>query len=138
MFNNKKDKEKIQILENELKELREQKTNINFLLEEAIPIIENERKRYLGDIALFYSTTFKNKLKHFIGMQMDSLSQFGRSEKDNDIIKANINAFRLIDEWMLKKTNEHLGNLQEMREMFADDKDFINNFKNTYGENKNN
>lgn len=132
------DKEKIQVLQTEITRLQkklELNNSIGFLLDEAIPEGETQRKRYMADISLFYSTTFKKKLEHFIGMQMEELSKFGRSEKGDDFIRASISVFRLINEWMELRTNEHLGNLEEMRAKFADDKEFINNFKQTYGEN---
>lgn len=135
---NNEDKEKIQVLQKEISELKakiEQMDSIGFLLDEAIPKGETQRKRYMADISLFYSTIFKEKLKHFIGMQMEELSRFGRSREGDDFIRASINVFRLIDEWMLKRTNEHLGNLEELRNKVSDDKEFINKFKTIYGEN---
>lgn len=132
------DREQIQVLKNEIEKLKakiEQMDSIGFLLDEAIPKGETQRKRYMADISLFYSTIFKEKLKHFIGEQMEELSRFGRSREGDDFIRASINVFRLIDEWMLKRTNEHLGNLEELRNKVSDDKEFINKFKTIYGEN---
>lgn len=132
------DREQIQVLKNEIEKLKakiEQMDSIGFLLDEAIPKGETQRKRYMADISLFYSTIFKEKLKHFIGEQMEELSRFGRSREGDDFIRASINVFRLIDEWMLKRTNEHLGNLEELRSKVSDDKEFINKFKTIYGEN---
>lgn len=132
------DREQIQVLKNEIEKLKaklELRDSIGFLLDEAIPKGETQRKRYMADISLFYSTIFKEKLKHFIGMQMEELSRFGRSREGDDFIRASINVFRLIDEWMLKRTNEHLGNLEELRNKVSDDKEFINKFKTIYGEN---
>lgn len=130
--------EEVLQLKNKIKELEEElkmKKSISFLLDETIPIEENQRKIYMADISLFYEKIFKNKLKHFIGSQMSELAQFGRSEKWSDFLKASINVFRIIDEWMELRTNEHLGDLEEMRNRFQDDKEFINNFNKTYGEN---
>jgi hypothetical protein len=50
-------------------------------------------------------------------------------------IRSNINCFRLIDEWMQKMSNEHVGNIEEIRNRFKDNESFINNLKETYGEN---
>jgi hypothetical protein len=132
------DREKIQVLEKEIEKLKAklaEQNAIGFLLDEAIPKGETQRKRYMADISLFYSTIFKEKLKHFIGMQMEELSRFGRSREGDDFIRASISVFRLIDEWMLIRTNEHLGNLEELRSKVTDDKEFINKFKTIYGEN---
>lgn len=134
----KEDREQIQVLQKEIEELKaklELQKSIGFLLDEAIPKGETQRKRYMADISLFYSTIFKEKLKHFVGMQMEELSRFGRSREGDDFIRASISVFRLIDEWMLTRTNEHLGNLEELRSKFGDDKEFISNFKTIYGEN---
>jgi len=116
----------------ELEELLKLKNDFKFLLDESIPKEANERKRYMGDIALFYGSIFKKKLEHFIGTQMLELSQLGRSEKMNDVIRANINCFRLIDEWMDEKTKEHFGDLEEMRKAFNNQEDFINEIKQNY------
>jgi len=132
------DREQIQVLKNEIERLKaklELKDSIGFLLDEAIPKGETQRKRYMADISLFYSTIFKEKLKHFIGEQMEELSRFGRSREGDDFIRASIEVFRLINEWMLTRTNEHLGNLEELRSKFSDDKQFIDKFKTIYGEN---
>lgn len=132
------DREQIQVLKNEIEKLKtkiEQMDSIGFLLDEAIPKGETQRKRYMADISLFYSTIFKEKLKHFIGMQMEELSRFGRSREGDDFIRASISVFRLIDEWMLIRTNEHLGNLEELRSKVKDDSEFISKFKTIYGEN---
>lgn len=129
------DKEKIQVLQEEIKKLKaklELNNSIGFLLDEAIPEGETKRKRYMADISLFYSTIFRDKLKHFIGLQMEELSKLGRTEKEYEIFRSNINCFHLINDWMELRTNEHLGNLEELRNKFIDDKEFINNFKKTY------
>ena len=115
----------------ELESLNKVFNSTSFLLEESIPPGETDRKRYVADIAFFYGSSFKVKLEHFIGMQMIELSQIGRTEKGNDIIRANVNCFRLIDEWCEKMTNEHLGNLEGLRNQFEGD-DFINKMKETY------
>jgi hypothetical protein len=132
-----KDKEKIQVLEKEIERLKarlELRDSIGFLLDESIPEEQTKRKRYMADISLFYGSIFKDKLKHFIGLQMEELSRFGRSKESEDFIRGSINVFRLIDEWMALRTNEHLGNLEELRNSHKDDKDFISNFKKIYGE----
>lgn len=132
------DKEQIQVLKNEIERLKaklEQVDSIGFLLDEAVPKGETQRKRYMADISLFYSTIFKDKLKHFIGEEMEELSRFGRSREGDDFIRASIEVFRKINEWMLMRTNEHLGNLEELRSKFKDDSEFISKFKTIYGEN---
>lgn len=103
-----------------------------FMLDEAIPIEQNARRRYMADIALFHTTIFKAKLQHFISDQLEALAIIGRSQRDEDIIRSNISCFRLIDEWMEKRTNEHLGNLQEIRKRFETDEEFSKEFKNIY------
>jgi len=110
-----------------------QRKEIEFLFEEAIPKGESQRRQYMADCALFYSSVFKDKLKHFIGMQMEELAQVGRIEQMNDFIRANINCFRLIEEWFEKNTAEHFGNLEELRSTSSDDTEFINKFKKDYG-----
>lgn len=104
-----------------------------FILEESIPFTQAERKKYVSDIALFYQTTFKKKLQHFIGLQLEELAQIGRTELGNNIIRANINCFRLIDSWMEKMTNEHVGNLEEIRESFVEGEEFTNKLNKKYG-----
>lgn len=100
-----------------------------FLFEESIPLSKQERERYVSDIAFFYSTIFKKKLQHFIGMQLEELARIGRTEIDDNIIRSNISCFRLIDEWMEKKTNEHIGNVENIRLNLETDQDFINDLK---------
>jgi hypothetical protein len=107
-----------------------------FILEEEIPRSQTERKKYVGDVAFFYATIFKKKLEHFIGTQLEELAQIGRSEEGNNIIRANINAFRLIDDWMKLMTSEHQGNLNEIRNSFDDTGKIIKELNKTYGENK--
>lgn len=109
-----------------------------FMLEEAIPRSQTERKKYVGDIAFFYATIFKKKLEHFIGIQLEELAQIGRTELSTNIIRANINAFRLIDDWMKLMTSEHQGNLDGVRNSFDDTKNIINNMEKKYGKNQTN
>lgn len=132
--------EKIRRLEEEnrnflkqIEKLEAPRKELLFILDDAVPKDQNGRKKYMGDVALFYTSTFKEKLKHFIGEQMRSLSKFGRGVgESDDVLRANINCFNLIDEWMEKCTNEHLGNLTEMRNSFGDGKKFISELKKTY------
>lgn len=114
------------------KEKLEMDTKFLFMLEESIPVEGNARKRYVADIALFYHSVFKNKLQHFIGEQMVELSKIGQSELMTNIIRSNINAFHLIDTWMLQRQNEHLGNLEQMRQAFGTEDQFTEEFKKTY------
>ena len=133
MFKN-NSKEILQLKERikELEEILDAKTSVSFLLDEAIPKGETDRKKYMADCAMFYAMIFKDKLKHFIGLQMEELSKFGRSREAEDFFRANINCFRLIDEWMDKNTKEHFGNLEELRNNFEDNDEFISKFKETY------
>lgn len=141
MFN-KVSKEKIhaleQIIKNQeatIKELNgelEARHSVLFMLEEAVPKEQNERRKYVGDIALFYATIFKEKLKHFRGLQLEELSKYGRSEKVNDIFRANLNCFDLMGKWMDEKTKEHFGDLETMRNSFDTEEEFISNFRKTY------
>mgnify|MGYP003636722791 CR=1 FL=1 len=127
--------EEILQLQKRIKELEERlelKNKLEFLLEESIPEGQGERRKYMSSIALFYSSTFKEKLKHFIGDQLEELAQIGRTELGTNIIRSNINCFRLIDDWLKEKTNEHLGNLQEVRESLGENGEFINEMKQKY------
>jgi len=126
-------REKIAEQEKMIRTLEAPRKELFALFEEAIPKDQNGRKKYMGDVSLFYTTLFKEKLRHFIGDQLNELAKIGRSERGEDMIRSNINCFRLIDEWMEKCTNEHLGDLEEMRNRFQNDKDFTNELKKTYG-----
>lgn len=117
--------------ESQLLELEKLRT-VLFVLDESIPEGETLRKKYVSDIAFFYGTVFQEKLKHFIGMQMEELSQVGRSEEMYAIIRSNINCFRLIDEWCDKMTKEHFGNLEALRQQASGQDDFINKMKQEY------
>mgnify|MGYP001174082629 FL=1 len=108
---------------------------LSFILDEAIPTNPTERKKYMSDCAFFYATVFKEKLKHFIGMQLEELSLIGRTEKGTDIIRAHISAFRLIDEWFKINTNEHLGNLEEIRNSLEEGEKLADKLKKIYGQN---
>jgi hypothetical protein len=66
---------------------------------------------------------------------MSELAQLGRSERESDIIRSNINCFNLISDWMEERTTEHIGDLETMRNSFDENDKFINNFKETYGKN---
>lgn len=104
-----------------------------FILKESIPFSQSERKKYVSDIALFYQSIFKKKIEHFIGLQLEELAQIGRTELGNNIIRANINCFRLIDTWMEKMTNEHVGNLESIRKSLDEGEDFINKLQKEHG-----
>ena len=68
-------------------------------------------------------------------MQLEELSQLGRSEVGNNIIRSNINCFRLIDEWFKTNANEHLGNLEEIRNSLGEGEKLADKLKKIYGEN---
>lgn len=115
--------------------LKTEEKKLLFILEESIPKDQTGRKKYVADIAFFYASIFKSKLQHFIGLQLEELAKIGRAEKENDLFRSNINCFRLIDTWMEKMHNEHVGNVQVIRNSLDDDKQFINKIKETYNEN---
>lgn len=102
-----------------------------FTLDESIPTSQNERKKYMSDIALF-SSIFRPKIGHFIGLQLLELAQIGRTEIGDNIIRSNINCFRLIDEWLEKRSNEHFGNLEQTRQSFDEGKELIDELKKKY------
>jgi hypothetical protein len=104
------------------------------MLDEAIPVAQNERKKYVSDIALFYQSVFKKKLQHFIGLQLLELAQIGRTELGTNIIRSNISCLRIIDEWFEERSNEHFGNLEEIRDSLSDGDLIINDLKKKYGE----
>jgi len=114
---------------------KQEENRISFLLKEAIPVSQIDRKKYVSDITFFYSTIFKKKLEHFIGEELFELSIRGRTEAHYNMIRANINSFTQINTWMEKMTNEHFGNLEEIRNSFEDNNKIINNIKNKYGNN---
>lgn len=120
-------------LKKRIKELEEQlelKNKLVFMLDESIPAEQSERKKYMADCAIFYGAVFKKKIEHFIGQQLEELVQIGRTELGSNIIRSNVNCFRLMDEWLEKMTNEHFGNLQEIRNAIGTD--FISNIKDKY------
>ena len=103
------------------------------MLEDSVPQNdETARRQYVSRVAGFYGGVFKEKLKHFIGMQLEELAMIGRSEVGIDILRSNINCFRLMNTWMLKMTNEHIGNGQEQRSALPTNAEFINKMKKKY------
>jgi len=112
--------------------LKKEEYRIKFLLEEAIPKSQQERKKYVGDIAYFYSSIFKNKLQHFIGMQLEALATEGRPVVNDQFLRSSISVFRLIDEWMEQKTNEHIGNVTTIRNSLDDDAKFKGELEDKY------
>jgi len=106
---------------------------LRFILSEAIPTNQEERRKYVGDVAFFYGSIFSKKLEHFHGLQLEELSQIGRSQELSNIIRANINTLHLIDEWMQDMFNEHQGNIEGIRNALPDREEFINNIKIKYG-----
>lgn len=131
----KKESQEILQLQEKIKKLEEQlefKNQLVFVLNDSTPEAQTERKKYMGEIALFYGSIFKSKIQHFISLQMEELAQIGRTELGTNIIRSNINCFRIIDEWMEKCSNEHFGDLQEARNSFDENSKIINNIKKTY------
>lgn len=127
-----------EILQLKIKELEDQleyKNKLVFLLEESIPTEQSLRKEYVSDVSFFYAKIFKNKLQHFISQQLMELAQIGRSELMNNTLRANINCFRLLDDWCQTLSNEHFGDLEEARKNFKEDEKFIKNIKNEYVKN---
>lgn len=113
-------------------QLTTEKKRIIFLLEESMPEQQQERKKYVADIAFFYSTIFKKKLQHFIGMQLEALATEGRPVVNDQFLRSSISVFRLIDEWMEKQTNEHIGNVNNIRNSLNDDNKFKEILKDKY------
>lgn len=128
----KKDEEKLQSKIKELEEQLEYKHQLIFTLDESIPVEQQARKKYVSELAFFYHSSFKKKLQHLIGLQLEELAQIGRTERGSDIIRSNINCFRLIDDWMQDKANEHVGNLNGIRDSFKGDENIINELKEKY------
>lgn len=128
----KQEQEKLHSKIKELEEKLEYKKQLVFTLDESIPNDQNGRKQYMSDVAAFYALVFKNKIPHFISLQMEELAVIGRTELGSNIIRSHISCFRLIDEWMQKCTNEHLGNLNEARQSFNEDDKVISNIKEKY------
>lgn len=93
---------------------------------------ETERKKYVSDIAAAYVAFFKNQFKEAINAQMQALSEVGRSDEEYKLYRSNINVLRLLEDWMILKTNEHLGDLEEARNRVEETKDFTSNFRETY------
>lgn len=93
---------------------------------------ETERKKYVSDVTMCYVTVFKKQFPQFIFDQQQFLSIIGRSEKEYDIIRCNINVIRLFEEWMIRMTNEHLGDLEESRNKVEETEDFTSNLRETY------
>lgn len=108
---------------------------LELMLNEGIPTSAQERKKFMSDCAFFYVTIFKKKLQHFRLLQMEELSYLGREEKFYDTLRSNINCFHLIDEWMNKMTNEHVGNMEEIRNGLDKGEDIINNLREKYENN---
>lgn len=113
-------------------QLNKEKERILFLLEESIPEAQQERKKYMADCAFFYSTVFKKKLQHFIGMQLEALATEGRPVVSDQFLRSSISVFRLIDEWFEKMTNEHIGNVNVIRNSLDEDEKFISQLKDKY------
>lgn len=106
-----------------------------FMLDEAIPVEQNQRKKYVSDIALFYGSVFKQKLKHFIGLQLQELAEIGRTELGTNIIRSNINCLRLIDEWFDERSREHFGDLENARISLDEGKLLAEELENKYNKN---
>lgn len=124
-------------LKKRIKELEEQlgiKEQLIFTLNESIPEEQNERKKYMADITLFYNVAFRKKIPHFIGLQLEELAQIGRTEYSSNIIRANINCFRILDDWFKERVNEHLGNMEGMRNSFDRDNQVITELKDKYNQ----
>lgn len=115
--------------------LKTEEKRIAFILNESIPKAQQERKKYMGDIAFFYSSIFKSKIQHFIGMQLEALAIEGRPVLNDQFIRSSISVFRLIDEWMEERTSEHIGNVTGIRNSLEGDQTFIKNIKEKLNEN---
>lgn len=124
-------KNKEQRIENLLAEMYAHSTLVEFFNPDK-KMGETERKKYVSDVALSYINVFKKKFPEFIFDQQQALSIYGRPEKEYDIFRCNINVIRLFEEWMIKLTNEHLGDLEESRENVVDAQNLVAELRENY------
>lgn len=103
-----------------------------FTFNESIPTNITERKKFVADCTFFYVTLFKKQIQFFRGEQLLELSKIGRTEELNNVIRANINCFNLLDTFFEKMQNEHLSNMNEIRNGFDNEKDFLEKIKKEY------
>ena len=107
-------------------------SNLKITFESVIPKSQGDRKRFVADCTFFYITVFKKQLEYFRGEQLLELAKIGRTEELNNIIRANINCFNLIDTFFEKMQNEHESNLTEIRDSFRQGDEVINSLKKKY------
>lgn len=124
--------QRIKVLQQDNEDLAARRFSVIDTLNESVPEGATERRAYMTDVMNFYVRIFKNKLPHFISMQLDSLSKIGQSEKTYDIYRANINVFYLIDEWMKKCEIEYLGDLETQRDDVTEALNLVEELKETY------
>lgn len=124
--------EKLQLENSKLKKQLAFKKELEFLFEDSIPKEEKAQKEYVTDVAFFYQKILKEKIRHFIGLQMEQIAQFGRSEKESEFYRSNINCFRLMDEWCERLVNHHVADLEEAKEAQEDNETFIKNLKDKH------
>ncbi len=123
--------EVINILRNEMSDGRvelekyrqeeSQRKKFREMLKENVPEEQNARKNYFTDITMFYNKYFKDKLTHMISMQKNEIIIFGKTEKEYDTYRANINCFYLLDDWFSHAEREYLSDLEEARQKVEED-----------------
>lgn len=111
----------------------EARSSIKASFEDSIPKDQTGRKNYVSQIAAFYGVIFKEQLRTMVGQQLQMLSRVGLTKQEEDIFRSNINCLHLINEWCEERTNEHLGNLQNLREQLEDSSDITSEIRDKYG-----
>lgn len=115
-------------VEDLLTELQKRK-DFQYIFKEKIPDESGARKAYMADISVFYRKIFKEQIENMISRQKDSLAIIGRPEREYEVARATINAFYLIDDWMLACEREHLGDINEARQVAQESLEIISNIK---------
>lgn len=124
----KKENEELKEKIEELKVVR----SIESLLKAAMPMEQGARKNFVSQVALFYTTAFKDKLAEMVGDQMKVLSKIGLTNQEENILRSNINCLNLINDWCNELTNEHLGDIQMARNGLEDTFDITSEIKDKY------
>lgn len=109
-----------------------ERKSFEYMLNEDIPIEQNERKSYMSDITMFYRKIFKKKIDHAVSLQKDALTIIGKTPEEYALFRATANAFFLLNEWFLEREREHLGNLQEKRQAVESGMDIASEISSKY------
>lgn len=91
-----------------------------------------KRREYVHRVAGIFPDTLKPQLESMIQLQKNTLARFGLSERESDILRANINGLLLLMEWGERCVNEQLGNVEEIRRKQQADENIISNLKDRY------